>query len=52
MFADAIGIPEDSATGSGNGCLAGYLVAHRYLQSAGFDITLGQGDSGCGGFLG
>lgn len=30
MFADCFGIPEDPATGSGNGCLAGYLVKHRY----------------------
>jgi len=26
FFADYYGVPEDSATGSGNGCLAGYLI--------------------------
>ena len=30
MFADCYGISEDPATGSGNGCLAAYLVKHRY----------------------
>jgi trans-2,3-dihydro-3-hydroxyanthranilate isomerase len=30
VFADCFGITEDPATGSGNGCLAGYLVRHRY----------------------
>lgn len=43
MFAPAIGIPEDPATGSGNGCLAGYLVEHRYLQSKHIDMRVGQG---------
>ena len=31
VFVDCFGIPEDPATGSGNGCLAGYLVKHRYF---------------------
>jgi trans-2,3-dihydro-3-hydroxyanthranilate isomerase len=31
-FTDYIGIPEDPATGSGNGCLAGYLVHHGYFD--------------------
>jgi len=31
MFADYLGIPEDPATGSANGCFAGYLVQHHYL---------------------
>jgi trans-2,3-dihydro-3-hydroxyanthranilate isomerase len=43
MFADFLGIPEDPATGSGNGCLAGYLVRHRYLGSSSIDIRVGQG---------
>jgi trans-2,3-dihydro-3-hydroxyanthranilate isomerase len=30
MFADALGIPEDPATGSANGCLAAYLI--QYCQ--------------------
>jgi trans-2,3-dihydro-3-hydroxyanthranilate isomerase len=43
MFADAFGIPEDPATGSGNGCLAGYLVKHRYFGKPGIDIRSEQG---------
>lgn len=31
VFVDLYGIPEDPATGSGNGCLAGYLLNYRYL---------------------
>ncbi len=31
MFADPFGIPEDPATGSANGCLAGYLVKYKYF---------------------
>jgi len=30
VFTDYLGIPEDPATGSANGCLAAYLVKHRY----------------------
>jgi trans-2,3-dihydro-3-hydroxyanthranilate isomerase len=29
VFADYFGIPEDPATGSANGCLAGYLAHHQ-----------------------
>jgi trans-2,3-dihydro-3-hydroxyanthranilate isomerase len=49
MFAECFGIVEDPATGSGSGCLAGYLVKHRYLgvdaQHTGrrIDIRTGQG---------
>jgi trans-2,3-dihydro-3-hydroxyanthranilate isomerase len=43
MFADYLGIPEDPATGSGNGCLAGYLVKHRCLGSESISVTSGQG---------
>ncbi len=43
MFADCFGIPEDPATGSGNGCLAGYLVRHRYWGRARIDIRSEQG---------
>ena len=43
MFADLLGIPEDPATGSGNGCLAAYLVKHRYFGSNAIDISVGQG---------
>ncbi len=31
MFAHALGIPEDPATGSANGCFAGYLAQYEYL---------------------
>lgn len=43
MFADYLGIPEDPATGSGNGCLGGYMVRHRYLDSSHISIRVGQG---------
>ncbi len=43
MFADYLGIPEDPATGSGNGCLAGYLVKHRCLGTLSISLTAGQG---------
>lgn len=43
MFADCFGIPEDPATGSGNGCLAGYLVRHRYWGKDNIDIRSEQG---------
>ena len=43
FFADYYGIPEDPATGSGNGCLAGYLVKHRYFRKDQIDIRVEQG---------
>jgi trans-2,3-dihydro-3-hydroxyanthranilate isomerase len=43
VFADFYGVPEDPATGSANGDLAGYLVHHRYLGSDEIDIKVGQG---------
>lgn len=43
MFADYYGVPEDPATGSGNGCLAGYLVKHEYFQTPEIDVKTGQG---------
>ena len=43
MFADCLGIPEDPATGSGNGCLAGYLVKHRVFGSDEIDVKVAQG---------
>ena len=43
MFADCFGIPEDSATGSGNGCLAGYLVRYRFWGKDEIDIRAEQG---------
>jgi trans-2,3-dihydro-3-hydroxyanthranilate isomerase len=43
MFAECFGIVEDPATGSGNGCLATYLVRHRYFGTDSIDICTGQG---------
>ncbi|MBN1211301.1 MAG: PhzF family phenazine biosynthesis protein [candidate division Zixibacteria bacterium] len=43
MFADFYGVPEDPATGSANGCLAGYLVKHRYFGKDSIDIRVEQG---------
>lgn len=43
MFAPLYGIPEDPATGSANGCLAGYLVKHRYFNEPKLDIRVEQG---------
>jgi trans-2,3-dihydro-3-hydroxyanthranilate isomerase len=43
MFADYYGIPEDPATGSANGCLAGYLVRHNYYGSDHINIRVEQG---------
>lgn len=43
FFADELGITEDPATGSANGCLAGYLVKNRYFDSDSIDIRVEQG---------
>ncbi len=43
MFADFYGVPEDPATGSGNGCLAAYLVNHRYFGTSSISLRVGQG---------
>ncbi|NJK39687.1 MAG: PhzF family phenazine biosynthesis protein [Oscillatoriales cyanobacterium RM2_1_1] len=43
MFAPSLGIPEDPATGSANGCLAGYLVQHQYFGSERVEIQVEQG---------
>jgi trans-2,3-dihydro-3-hydroxyanthranilate isomerase len=43
LFADYYGVPEDPATGSANGCLAGYLVRHRFFGSDRVDIKVEQG---------
>ena len=43
VFCDYYGIPEDPATGSANGCLAGYLVQHRYFGGDRIDIRVEQG---------
>lgn len=38
-----LGMPEDPAKGSGNGCLAGYLVKHRYFGNTEVDVRVEQG---------
>jgi len=43
MFANDLGIAEDPATGSAAGCLAGYLVQHRYLETDSVDVRVEQG---------
>jgi len=43
VFVDCFNIPEDPATGSGNGCLAGYLVTHRYFGTECIDLRSEQG---------
>ena len=43
MFADYYGVPEDPATGSGNGCLAGYLIKNRYFGTDSINIRTAQG---------
>jgi phenazine biosynthesis protein PhzF family len=43
VFVDYFGVPEDPATGSGNGCLAGWLVRHRYFGRKSIDIRSEQG---------
>jgi trans-2,3-dihydro-3-hydroxyanthranilate isomerase len=43
VFADYYGVPEDPATGSANGCLAGYLVKHRYFGKDRIDLKVEQG---------
>ncbi|NTU43232.1 MAG: PhzF family phenazine biosynthesis protein, partial [Nitrospirales bacterium] len=43
MFAPYYGIEEDPATGSGNGCLAGYLLKHRYFGTGNVSVRVEQG---------
>ncbi len=43
VFVNEVGVPEDPATGSGNGCLAGYLVKHRYFGKPEIDVRVEQG---------
>jgi len=43
FFADYFGVPEDPATGSANGCLAGYLVKHKYFGKDQVNIQIEQG---------
>jgi trans-2,3-dihydro-3-hydroxyanthranilate isomerase len=43
FFADYYGVPEDPATGSANGCLAGYLAKHRYFGNEQIETRVEQG---------
>ncbi|MCA1992655.1 MAG: PhzF family phenazine biosynthesis protein [Coleofasciculus sp. S288] len=43
VFAESLGIPEDPATGSANGCLAGYLVKHSYFGDESVNVRVEQG---------
>ena len=43
MFVDCYGVPEDPATGSGNGCLAAYLVKNRYWGKNKINVRSEQG---------
>lgn len=43
VFAEYLGVPEDPATGSANGCLAGYLVNYSYFGDKSIDVRVEQG---------
>ncbi len=43
MFAPYYGVTEDPATGSGNGCLASYLINHGVFYKDSLDIQVEQG---------
>lgn len=43
VFVDYYGIPEDPATGSANGCLAGYLVKQNFMGTESIDLRVEQG---------
>ena len=43
VFCDYLGVPEDPATGSANGCLAGYLANYAYFGADSIDIRVEQG---------
>ncbi len=43
VFAHYYGVPEDPATGSANGCLAGYLVKYKYFDKDNINIRVEQG---------
>jgi trans-2,3-dihydro-3-hydroxyanthranilate isomerase len=43
VFVDLVGIPEDPATGSANGCLAGYLARYRYFGGKPVNVRVEQG---------
>ncbi|PAX51393.1 PhzF family phenazine biosynthesis protein [Brunnivagina elsteri] len=43
VFCPYLGIPEDPATGSANGCLAAYLVEHSYFGRSKINLRVEQG---------
>lgn len=43
VFTEYYGIPEDPATGSGNGCLAAYLAKYNYYGKSEIEATVDQG---------
>ncbi len=43
VFAPLIGVPEDPATGSANGCLAAYLLQNHFWHQDNFQIRVEQG---------
>lgn len=43
VFVDYYGVPEDPATGSANGCVAGYLAHYRYWGQPQIEIRVEQG---------
>ena len=43
VFTEYYGIPEDPATGSGNGCLAAYLCKQKYFGNSTVNVTVDQG---------
>ena len=43
VFADYYGVPEDPATGSANGCLAAWLIRHRFFGEDRIDMHVEQG---------
>lgn len=43
FFADYYGISEDAATGSANGCLAGYLIKYAYFGKEKINLRVEQG---------
>lgn len=43
FFTTMESVPEDPATGSANGCLAGYLVEHQYFGKDTIDVRVEQG---------
>jgi trans-2,3-dihydro-3-hydroxyanthranilate isomerase len=43
FFAHYLGIPEDPATGSANGCLAAYLIKYKFFGRKKIDVRVEQG---------